>query len=215
MTSSSRSVPRTAPPRTDRAQTAIAVGRAFAGVVVIGILIQTFIAGIPTRGANPFDYFGYFTNLTSLLASLVLIVTAMTARAIPVRLHELRGVAVACMIIVALIYNIVVPGTGSAPPWVSATLHIVFPALLVLDWTLVLDRPALRWSRLWIVLPYPLLWLAVTLIRGATDGWVPYGFLLPERGGAALLATVVGLLAALLATASVTWLLSRVRLRRR
>jgi len=205
----------TSPPRLRATQTAIAAARAVAGAVVIGILVQTFVAGIPMRGTNPFDYFGYFTNLTSLLSSFVLLATAATVRAIPRWLHELRGIAVTCMIIVALIYNIVVPGTGSAPPWVSVTLHIVFPALLVLDWTLVSDRPALRWRRLWIVLPYPLLWLVVTLARGATDGWVPYGFLLPERGGAALIATTAGLLAALLAAASVVWVLSRVRLRRR
>lgn len=35
------------------------------------------------------------------------------------------------------------------------------------------DANPFDWRRIWLVLPYPLLWLAVTLLRGATDGWVP------------------------------------------
>nr|WP_314844312.1 hypothetical protein [uncultured Microbacterium sp.] len=50
----------------------------------------------------------------------------------------------------------------------------------------------------------------VVLVRGATDGWVPYGFLLPERGFASLAATVAALLVALLAAAAAVWGLSRV-----
>jgi len=64
------------------------------------------------------------------------------------------------------------------------------------------------------VLPYPLLWLAVTLLRGATDGWVPYGFLLPDRGPAQLTTTALALLVALLLAAVLTWALSRLPARR-
>jgi len=184
---------------------------------VIGILVHTYVIGIPRQGANLFDYFGYFTNLTCLLASAILIITgtlAWRARSVPRAIPLARGVAVACMIIVALVYNLVVPGTGSAPAWVSAILHIVFPVLLLLDWILVGDRPPLPWRRIWVVLPYPLLWLTVTLVRGANDGWVPYGFLLPERGPAQLTVTVAGLLAALLAAAALTWAASRLPVRR-
>ncbi|MGY4856352.1 Pr6Pr family membrane protein [Cryobacterium sp. AP23] len=61
------------------------------------------------------------------------------------------------------------------------------------------DRPRLPWRRLWLLLPYPALWLIAVLIRGATDGWVPYGFLLPEHGWATLTVHIVGLLAAIIA----------------
>ena len=90
-------------------------------------------------------------------------------------------------------------------------LHLVFPALLLLDWICIHDRPPLPWRTLWVVLPYPLAWLAVVLVRGATDGWVPYGFLLPERGVGALLATCAGLLVALIASGALVWALSRIR----
>ncbi|WP_223586384.1 Pr6Pr family membrane protein [Microbacterium sp. OVT16B] len=192
----------------------VAIARMLVGAAVIGILIYTYAIGIPAQGANPFDYFGYFTNLTSLLTGLILIASGAAAavtRTVPDWMPQARGAAVTGMIIVALIYNLIVPGTGTAPAWVSITLHLVFPVLLVLDWLLVGDRPPLPWRRLWIVLPYPLTWLVVTLVRGATDGWVPYGFLLPERGAAQLAATAGGLLLALLAAAALVWTMSRQR----
>jgi hypothetical protein len=51
----------------------------------------------------------------------------------------------------------------------------------------------------------------VVLIRGLTDGWVPYGFLLPERGAASLAVHVLGLLTALLAAGTLVWTASRSR----
>jgi len=189
-----------------------AAGRVIVGVIVIGVLTCAYLLGIPAGRADPFDYFGYFTNLTSLLAAIVLIATGatvLTRGSAPAWLHLARGAAVAAMLVVALVYNLVVPGTGTAPLWVSIVLHIAFPVLLLLDWLLVLDRPPLPWNQIWVVLPYPLLWLGITLIRGVADGWVPYGFLLPSRGAAQLASTVGMLLAALLVSAAVVWAMSR------
>lgn len=196
------------------ASPAIGIFRVSAGGGVIGILLFTYVIGIPHQGASLVDYFGYFTNLTSLLTSGVLIATGLLSlrrRSIPAPLISARAVAVACMIIVGVVYNVLVPGTGSAPAWVSVALHTVFPVLLVLDWILIGDRAAMPWRRLWLVLPYPVVWLGIVLVRGITDGWVPYGFLLPERGSMSLTLHVVGLLAALLASGSLVWALSRVR----
>ncbi|PCE14257.1 hypothetical protein AUC47_04365 [Microbacterium sp. SZ1] len=184
------------------------------GAAAIALLGWTYVIGIPRGGANPFDYFGYFTNLTTLMTSMILITVALVGlrgRTAPAWLSTARGVAVTCTIVVGLVYNILVPGTGSAPAWVSVILHTVMPLFVVVDWTSIGDRPPLPWRRLWLVLPYPVLWLVVVLVRGVTDGWVPYGFLLPERGLPSLLAHVAGLLLALLAAGAVVWLLSRVR----
>lgn len=192
-------------------QRVIGTTRILLGSVVIGILVYAYVVGIPLRGASLFDYLGYFTNLTSLLAAVILIVRSsiVLCGGVAPRLDSARAVAVSCMIVVAVVYNVLVPGTGSAPAWVSLSLHAIFPVALVADWTLVDDRPVQPWRRLWLVLPYPLLWLTVVLVRGVTDGWVPYGFLLPERGVASLLATVAGLLLSLLASGALVWALSR------
>lgn len=191
-----------------------AIARIVVGAAVIGVLGYGYMLRLEAGDGNPFDYFGYFTNQTSLLAALLLVVTGavvVAGRGVPRALILLRGIATAYLIVVAVVYNVLVPGTGSAPPWMSALLHAIFPVLFALDWLLSRDRARLPWSRLWLLLPYPILWLAVVLMRGATDGWVPYGFLLPERGITSLLLHIAGLLAAILAAGALVWAASRLR----
>lgn len=182
--------------------------------MITAVLVYFYAVRIAVGDGNPFDYFGYFTNQTSLLASLILIATGVLmilGRSVPPTLTLVRGITTAYLLVVAVIYNLLVPGTGSAPPWVSALLHVVFPLLVALDWLLIGDRPRLPWRRLWLLLPYPILWLTTVLIRGVTDGWVPYGFLLPERGIASLTVHIVGLLAAIIAAGALVWTASRLR----
>lgn len=192
----------------------VGIGRAGSGIVVVMVLLYGYSIRIAVGDTNPFDYFGYFTNQTSLLASVILIVTgvlALRGGRISPTLILLRGIATSYLLVVAVIYNLLVPGTGSAPPWMSALLHVVFPVLVACDWLLIGDRPPLPWRKLWLLVPYPALWLGTVLIRGATDGWVPYGFLLPERGWASLIAHIVGLLAAIIAAGALVWTVSRSR----
>ena len=192
----------------------VAVGRAGGGLVITAVLVYVYTVRIAVGDGNPFDYFGYFTNQTSLLTSLVLIATGalvVLGRRVPPTLTFVRGIATAYLLVVAVIYNLLVPGTGSAPPWVSALLHIVFPLLVALDWLLIGDRPHMPCRRLWMLLSYPVLWLTTVLIRGVTDGWVPYGFLLPERGIASLIVHIVGLLAAIIVAGALVWTASRSR----
>lgn len=192
----------------------VGIGRIGSGLIVLAVLAYVYSLRIAVGDGNPFDYFGYFTNQTSLLTSLVLIVTGalvVLGRRVPSSLTFLRGLATAYLLVVAVIYNLLVPGTGSAPPWVSVLLHVAFPLLVALDWLLVGDRPRLPWRRLWMLLPYPVLWLTTVLIRGVTDGWVPYGFLLPERGVVSLAVHILGLLAAVIAAGALVWTASRSR----
>lgn len=194
------------------AVTAVSVVRTALGVCVLAVLGYTYVVGISIDGANPFNYFGYFTNLTCLLTALLAV--ALGAGGIAGRrptpaMDATRAALVASMLVVGVIYNTLIPGTGTAPPWVSTMLHVVFPAAVLVDWAFVGDRGPLPWRRLWLALPYPLLWLTVVLIRGVTDGWVPYGFLLPSHGLGWILGHVAALLAALLAAAALVWALSR------
>lgn len=191
---------------------AIGATRIGVGVFVVGVLVHTYVAGFALGQGNPFDYFGYFTNQTNLLGSALVAtsgVLMLLGRPTPPWLSTARAVLTACLVVVAVVYNGLIPGTGSAPAWVSPVLHVWFPLFALLDWLIVGDRSPLRWQSLWLVLPYPLLWLAVVLVRGATDGWVPYGFLLPERGAASLLAHCAGMLVALVVAGPLVWAGSR------
>lgn len=190
------------------ARRGVSLARVLIGASVIAVIGYTYGLSVAAGEANPFNYFGYFTNQTSTLMALILIgtgVVGLCGRRSPAWLTLARAVATSCMVIVGVIYNVLVPGTGSAPLWVSVILHILFPAYVLLDWFLVGDRPALSWRQLWLVAPFPLLWLAVVLLRGSTDGWVPYGFLLPENGPVSLVLHVAGLLGALGAAGALVW----------
>jgi hypothetical protein len=195
-----------------------AITRLVAASIALAVVLIAYALRLAVGDGNPFDFFGYFTNQTSSLSALVLMAVAfrqLRGRRIPEALAVVWGVGTACLVVVAIVYNTLVPGTGSAPPWVSAILHIVFPVFVVADFASASDRPHLRWRALWWLLPYPCLWLAVVLVRGQTDGWVPYGFLLPERGPVSLAAHVVGILALLMLAATSVWGLSRRRVRSR
>lgn len=188
------------------------LARIAAGTVILLVVLYTYALRIAVGDVNPFNFFGYFTNQTTSLTALVLIGVgglALAGRRPPSWLPVAWGAGAACLIVVGLVYNLLVPGTGSAPAWVSTVLHVVFPVLVVADVVLSPDRPRLAWKQMWWVLPYPLLWITVVLIRGATDGWVPYGFLLPDRGLPSLVLHVVGILMLLILAAAAVWALSR------
>jgi hypothetical protein len=200
----------------DRTPTAVALLRIAVGLVVLAVLGYAYGLRLAVGDANPFDYLGYFTNQTSTALALVLLAsgaTALTGGRASAGSDLLRGIATASLIVVGVIYNILVPGTGSAPPWVSTLLHVVLPLLAVLDWVLIPDRRRLAWRALPLVLVHPLVWLTVVLIRGRTDGWVPYGFLLPSNGVLSLVLHAIGLSAAVVAAGAAVWALSRVRRR--
>lgn len=188
------------------------LARVVVGSAVLLVVLYAYVLRIAVGDVSPFNFFGYFTNQTSSLTALVLIAVgglALADRRPPAWLSVAWGVGAACLIVVAVVYNALVPGTGSAPVWVSVALHVVFPAVVLIDIAFSPDRPRLAWTRLRWVLPYPLVWITVVLLRGATDGWVPYGFLLPERGLPSLVLHVVGILTLLMVAATAVWALSR------
>jgi hypothetical protein len=85
-------------------------------------------------------------------------------------------------------------------------LHVVTPVYGIVDWLVFRDRVRLPLDRLWVVLLYPAVWLAVVLLRGATDGWVPYPFLDLDKGYAAVTGyCLVILVAFLIVGALVFW----------
>ena len=165
---------------------------------------------------NPFNFFGLFTIQNNLLAAFGLIVAAgalLRRRPAPAWLAAFRGSAVAYLAVVGSVYAVLLAPTQRPEdilvPWANVVMHTVAPITIALDWLLVADRPALRWSRIWVVLPYPIVWLTVVLVRGAADGWVPYPFLEPSNGPASIAIVCVGICAVLLAVYSLVTVCSR------
>jgi hypothetical protein len=62
------------------------------------------------------------------------------------------------------------------------------PVLIFLEWLIVDSTARLKITRAFWVLVYPLIWLVLTMLRGAfTDGWWPYWFLNPKEGAGVVL----------------------------
>jgi hypothetical protein len=140
-----------------------------------------------THGVDvwPWDWFGYFTNQNNLAAGFVLSFAAvelLTGRHSR-WLEYARGAVTTYIVIVgAVFWTLLAPVTVVAIPWTNDVMHAVMPAYCLLDWIFVGDRSRLRFSKLWVIFPYAVVWLGVTLTRGATDHWVPYPFMNPSTG---------------------------------
>ena len=54
---------------------------------------------------------------------------------------------------------------------------------LAADWLIRNNRPRISWNTVWIGVSYPVVWVGVTLLRGAATDWYPYFFLNPNTLG--------------------------------
>lgn len=187
---------------------------AVAAAVVVSVTATFLTARAPV---NPLNFFGFFTiqsNIIAAAAELLAGIALLQRRRGPVLL---RAAAITYIALTGLVYNTLLTGIagGVALPWANQVLHVWVPVVVLLDWTLVPDRPPLPWRQIWIVVPYPLVWLAVVLVRGATDGWVPYPFLDPHIGYGTVAVYCTAITATVLLIAAIAWATSRLRLYRR
>ncbi|WP_062137307.1 Pr6Pr family membrane protein [Demequina aestuarii] len=179
--------------------TAVRIWRALTPVAILAAIAANLTTEIRSGDFVFVDYFGYFTNQTNLIAATVLIAALRsTARARPLWLELARASAVVYLLIVVIVYWILLWPTidDVANPWANAIIHAVSGVVLLVDWLLEGPRDpiSLRWA--WAPALYPLVWLSVVMVRGATDGWVPYPFLDPQDGYGPVVVVLVGIVAA-------------------
>lgn len=185
--------------------------RVLAALAVAVAVIATYATA--RQPVNPFNFFGFFTIQSNLVAGGAFVVGAigLTRRIRSAPLF--RAAATTYIALTGVVYNTLLTGLagGVALPWANTVLHSVIPLYAVADWVLVADRPRLSFRALWVVVPYPLVWLAVVLVRGATDGWVPYPFLDPSLGYGVVALWCAVITAAVLVLAAGVWWASRAR----
>lgn len=194
--------------------------RFIVGLLGLSAVVATFLDSASRSTINPFNFFGFFTIQSNVFG--IVVVFALAAVAVaglpPSRALDLaRACATTYLVIVGIVYNTILAGLagGVALPWANTVLHVVMPIYFVLDWAFVRDRRALEWRRFWVVLVYPLVWLAVVVVRGATDGWVPYPFLDPGSGYGAIALYAIGIGLAFALAGSAVWASSRMSAGRR
>lgn len=189
---------------------------AMVALVVVAI-VATFFDTASRVTINPFNFFGYFTMQSNILTAAVLLVAALATfrgRAQTPGLVLARACATTYIVIVGIVYNTLLAGLegGVSLDWANWVLHVAFPIYAALDWILFGDRTALPWKKLWIVLIYPVIWIVVVIIRGATDGWVPYPFLDPATGYGSVAIYSIVISIATIIVGTVVFALSRFRI---
>jgi len=163
--------------------------RLLAGLAILSAVIGQFVYTAGRAAINPFNFFGYFTIQSNIITMVAFFASAyfiLGRKTQPTWVIYLRAITTTIIVLVGLVYNTLLSGAPLAGSfdlaWSSNILHIIVPIYALVDWLLLPDRTKLPHRGLWLVLIYPLVWLVVILIRGATDGWVPYPFLDPATG---------------------------------
>ncbi|HET8984646.1 MAG TPA: Pr6Pr family membrane protein [Trueperaceae bacterium] len=199
----------------------VGVYRAGLALAILAAVVAT-AADVLSRGPlNIFNFFGFFTIQSNVFLMVVLSVTAsfdLRGARHPEWLDLARGLTTTYIVIVGLVYVLLLAPLGAAGgvpvPWANFVLHYVTPVTAAIEWVVLLDRRPLAPRRLVAVLVYPLVWLIVVLIRGATDGWVPYPFLDPANGYGAVAIVCVGICVAMLVVGALVFWVSRARVSR-
>jgi hypothetical protein len=200
-----------------------AVGYAVASIrfalaaLTIAAIVTTYL-DVATRGpVNPFNFFGFFTIQANLLITGVWLwagVRVLQGRRPSAGRTIMRATVTTFIVIVGLVFvTLLAPlgAEGGVPVgWANTVMHSVTPIAGFVDWMLASDRVRLSLRRLGWVLVYPSVWLAVVVVRGATDGWVPYPFLDPTTGYGSVLFSVAMIVVAVMVMGAVVFLLSRV-----
>jgi hypothetical protein len=166
-------------------------------IIVIVLRLVAAVAGLAAVGTqlstalrNDFvfwNFFGYFTNQSNILAAAVFLGTVVIMaghRRAGRRWDLLRAAATVYIATTGVVYNTLLLDVGQAVgvSWSNDVVHRWVPLYAVLDWALFSDRSRLLFRDVWVFLVYPAVWLVVVVVRGATDGWVPYPFLDPRSG---------------------------------
>ena len=187
----------------------MAIFRAAAGLLVFAAIAAQLATSIAAGSFDPTRFFLYFTVLSNLFgATLFLVLAARWQHAHTPWLDFLRGASVVYLTITFFVVILLLSGADLqvAVSWVDFVVHKLFPVLVVIDWLIDPPRSRIPFGRALLWLVYPLVWVGVTLVRGAVDGWYPYPFLDPANGGYQSVALYF--VAILVAFVAVSWLVA-------
>ncbi len=118
----------------------------------------------------------YFTILTNAAVTVVMLRLALGR----VPAHRLMLALVTAIAMVAMVFHAVLADLQTFSGLDSVTnqgFHTVIPALTVLWWVVFGGTPGIVWRDLAWVLPWPVVYTAYALVRGAVTGAYPYPFL--------------------------------------
>src|SRR5689334_10859472 len=169
----------------DRRQ-ALAVFRAITAIVVLVAIAYQAKVIIDSGLFRPLRFFAFFTILSNLFGAVLWLWLAVRWRRQRTRLDDLlRGAATLYLVVTFVVVVLLLGGAelSLSDKIVDFIVHKAFPILVVVDWLIDPPETDLRMQDVALWLIFPLIWVALTLVRGALDGWYPYPFLDPDNGG--------------------------------
>ena len=162
------------------------VVRIGSAVLVVLAIVTAAAVAIDAGTFNPTRFFAYFTIQSNIIGVVVFAwLVASRDRPRSRALELARGAAAVYLTVTFFVVIALLSGADVALQlaWVDFVLHKLFPVVVVADW--LIDPPQVRLgirdALVWLV--YPIIWVVLTMIRGALDGWYPYPFLDPALGG--------------------------------
>lgn len=167
-------------------------------LVLVGtaILDETDPPALPLRVAR---FLAYFTIQSNILVAIAATTLALDPRRDGRRWRVLRLAAVVGITVTGLVHFVLLRPLLDleGADWAAdKLLHLVVPVLAITGWAVFGPRPRITRREIAWALAWPVLWLGVTLVVGATTGWYPYPFLdHREDGSGAVVVACVGVTA--------------------
>ena len=168
---------------------AFGVARILAGLLGIVVLFAHLQYSLGSGGAALPNFFSYFTMQSAIAAVALWIVGGVISvrqSADPRWLLTARMLVTTYQIVSGVVYTLIVAqavarGVSIQVPVTSQILHYWMPAYALVDWLMAPRRSSVGWRTLRVVLVFPLIWGAFTMVRGTMVGWYPYFFLDPYQ----------------------------------
>jgi hypothetical protein len=169
----------------DRRQ-ALAIFRAVTAIIVIVAIAYQIKVIVDSGLFRPLRFFAFFTILSNLFGAVLWLYLAARWRQTRSRRDDLlRGAATLYLVVTFVVVVLLLGGAelSLSDRIVDFVVHKLFPILAVVDWIVDPPETDLRMQDIALWLVFPLVWVILTLVRGAVDGWYPYPFLDPANGG--------------------------------
>lgn len=168
--------------------------------------VSGFLFGLVVTPFTQLRFFTFMSNLLVAVSALDLVFRRDWARS----WHVIRITATVCIVITGIVFNLLLDTGGHAglPSINNFFVHILTPILTPIVW-LVFGPRQTTWRRIGWATIIPIVWLVVTLVRGAIVHWYPYTILDVDTLGAGVSLYIVAILVFFFVFAAAMWLVDR------
>ncbi|MBB5870606.1 hypothetical protein F4553_003985 [Allocatelliglobosispora scoriae] len=158
--------------------------------VALAIQIPVSATAKGTHFATPWpnvaNLIFFFTIDSNLIVGVTCALLAINLNRTSTVFQVFRFAGILGIAVTGFIYNTVLAGLATLTPWgkVSDTiLHIIVPIVAILGWLIFGPRGQTSWRIAALALLFPIIWLAVSLVRGPIVDWYAYPFLYVDTLG--------------------------------